>query len=92
MVKVISKNDLYKIKEKFESDTIKKVNDELKGCFYNLLDNKTVAIDMANLIIQKPNSEMIMDYFNNTGEWQVNILADQSRNAALFDVLTFKLI
>jgi hypothetical protein len=91
-MKIISKADLYKEKEKFETGIIRKVNAELKGCFYNLIDNKTVAVDMADLDIKKSSSEMIMDYFNETKEWQVNILVDQSRNPKLFDVLTFKLI
>jgi hypothetical protein len=92
MVKVISKNDLYKEKEKFESEIIKKVNAELKGCFYTLLAGKTIAVDMADLDVKKANSDVIIDYFNNTNEWQVDILADESSNKQLFDVLTFKLI
>jgi len=90
-MKIISKHDLFKEKERFESEIIKKVNAELKGCFYNLIDGKTVAVDMADLSIPKSNSEMIMDYFNATGEWQVNILVDKSISDK-FDVLTFKLI
>lgn len=91
MIKVISKKDLFKEKERFESEIIKKVNAELKGCFYALIGNKVIAIDMADLNIPKQNSEMIMDYFNETKEWQVDILIDKSINDK-FDVLTFKLI
>lgn len=90
-MKIISKSDLYKEKEKFESGIIRKVNTELRGCFYNLIDGKIVAIDMADLSIPKANSEMIMDYFNETKEWQVDILVDKSISEK-YDVLTFKLL
>jgi hypothetical protein len=91
MIKIISKNDLFKEKERFESEIIKKVNAELKGCFYNLIDGKAVAIDMADLNILKSSSEMIISYFNETKEWQANILVDKSISTKC-DVLTFKLL
>jgi hypothetical protein len=92
MVKVLSKSDLYKLREKLRSDIITKLNNQLKKSVNKLINGNEVTIDMADLEITKASTEFIIDYFNETKEWEVSLSKEPSMNPTYSHILIFKLI
>jgi len=92
MAKVISKNDLYKLRDKLRGQIILKINEHLKKFVNKLINGSEVEVDMAGLEITKASTEFIIDFFVETGEWEVSLSKTKSSNPTYSDILIFKLI
>ncbi len=87
----ISKKELYEERDKLRNDVIIKINTFLKSKTNALINGKVISIDMAPLQITKAATDFIIEYYNQTGEWEVT-LAEEKSMADISDVINFKLI
>lgn len=92
MTKVVSKTDLYKLRDKLRGEIIGKINDKLKKSVNKLINGNEVTIDMVELSITKASTEFVIDYFIETKEWEVTLSKDKSSNPTYSDILIFKLL